>query len=132
MNYILLLIAVIALLSITYYIKEYTNVFTKLKARWDNDTNQDCLFTEWSDCDATGHQRRDILINKKGKGDVCEPLVRTCRQKATKHTWELCKSSDECIGADKFCHVGDNRCMTDVDCKWSNDTDGTTRDCTRL
>jgi hypothetical protein len=131
MNYTYLLIIVIFVLVTIYYIKNYTFIFTKIQTSFTNDPNQDCLFTSWSYC-KDNIQRRDILVHNKGSGDTCSPLVRTCKEKATKYTWEPCTNSEQCIGEDKYCHVGDMRCMTETDCDWANDQDGTKRNCTNI
>lgn len=131
MNYIYLLILVIIILLGVYYIENYTYLFIKIQSYFTNDINQDCIFTEWSAC-TDNKQRRDIIIHNKGSGDSCSPLVRDCKEKATKYTWEPCTNSSQCIGEDKYCHVGDMRCMTSTDCNWANDTDSTKRDCTNI
>jgi hypothetical protein len=129
---LIIISTILFLLAISLYIYKSPILYVQLVSLFYTDPNQDCLFTNWSECDQTGTQRRSIILNKQGSGDPCEPLVRSCRIKSTKNRWELCNSSDQCIGSDKFCRVGDMRCTTDTDCEWANYTDGTTRDCTKL
>jgi hypothetical protein len=128
MNYTYLLIIIVIVLVLIYYIETFTTLFVKIKAYFINDPNQDCLFTQYSKC-KNGKQTRDIIVHNKGKGNTCEPVVRDCKDTATKNTWESCENSEQCIGADKYCHVGDMRCMTKMDCDWANSVDGTSRNC---
>lgn len=46
--------------------------------------------------------------------------------------YQKASNSDQCLNASAFVRVGDNRCLTDSQCKYANYIDKTSRDCTKL
>jgi len=85
----------------------------------------DCQAYEWTlegeDADGGLVLNYSSPVNGTCKLFTCGYLLR----------WDSCVTSEECPSG-TTCHVGDARCMTDGDCAWANEQDGTSRDCTPI
>eukprot|EP00727_Mastigamoeba_balamuthi_P004841 m51a1_g14355 hypothetical protein (180) ;mRNA; r:197687-198226 len=84
-------------------------------------SDRDC---EWANRVDNTHRNCDIIPINMAVGHV--------------QPWGSCNATVDCDptpihgGVAVYCHVGDRRCLTDGQCRWANNKDHTSRDCSHV